>query len=141
MIKRIKENYKQADSIGCAYNWDYKPNLGVNQLKHNKSLVSLICKRIEECDLNIIITSPEICTIFDSNYENFQIAELSEDFTSEINKDFEPMFIIVDNVKKIGLVIKDETIFDKIIFTDSYGAKMCKIIVDNLPKVNLVDCF
>lgn len=141
MIKRIKENYKQADSIACAYNWDYKPNLGINQLKHNKSLVSLICKRIEECGLNIIITSPEICTIFDSNYENFQIAELSEDLTSEINKDFEPMFVIIDNCKKIGLVIKNETIFDTIVLTDSYGTKMCNIIVDNLPKVNLVDCF
>ena len=54
---------------------------------------------------------------------------------------WKPIFLIINDGKKIGLVIKDETRFNTIVLTDSYGGKRCDIVVKNIPTISLLDFF
>ena len=141
MIKRLKENYRQTDNTTSVLFWDYQKNDLITQIEHNKSLFSLIKRTIEGKNLNILITSPEISTILDSIEENFQIIESNKYLVGETTEGFEPIFLIINDGKKIGLVIKDETRFNTIVLTDSYGGKRCDIVVKNIPTISLLDFF
>lgn len=130
------------------YVWDYKkPNDDITQLEHNKTLGSFIRYYMKEFDLDVVITSPLICTIFD-DFDNFLIIGKNdvynyERYKSDISNDFEPFYLIREDGNNVGVVIRaDFRVEPNNIILTSNDASDIKIIdIWNIPRFKLIDCF
>ena len=130
------------------YVWDYKkPNDDITQLEHNKTLGSFIRYYMKEFDLDVVITSGVIGTIFD-NFEDFHIIGKHdvynyERYKSDITKDFEPFFFIRGDGYNIGVVIITNIRIEpnNIILTNTDGSNYKIIDVWSLPSIKLIECF
>jgi len=71
---KIFKKYEKKIEDVKDYVWDYKccETEGITQLEHNKTLNSFIRYYMKEFNLDVIITSGKICTIFE-NFEDFHI--------------------------------------------------------------------
>jgi hypothetical protein len=130
------------------YVWDYKkPNNDITQLEHNETLNKFILYYMKEFSLDVVITSPLICTIFD-NFHNFLIIGKNdvynyERYKSDISKGFEPFFLIREDGNNIGVVIKTNFRVEpnNIILTNNNVSDIKIIDIWNLPMFKLIDCF
>jgi len=146
--KIFKEYEKKVNSLSD-YVWDYERHKtdAITQLEHNETLNKILLGYMKEFKLDVIITSGEICTIFE-NFENFYIIGENDvhnykRYKSDIKEDFEPFFLIKEDVNNIGVVIKTDFKIESyhIILTNTDGSD-CKIInVFNLPKIKLIEFF
>ena len=102
---------------------------------------------MKEFNLDVIITSGKICTIFE-NFEDFHI--ICEDdvynyerYKSDITKDFEPFFLIREDGNNIGVVIKTDIRIEpnNIILTNTDGSNYKIIDIWSLPSIKLIECF
>lgn len=145
--KIFKEYEKRVDEVKD-YVWDYKkPNNDITQLEHNKTLNSFIRYYMKEFDLDVVITSGVIGTIFD-NFEDFHIIGKHdvynyERYKSDITKDFEPFFFIRGDGYNIGVVIITNIRIEpnNIILTNTDGSNYKIIDVWSLPSIKLIECF
>lgn len=130
------------------YVWDYKkPNDDITQLEHNKTLGSFIRYYMKEFDLDVVITSPLICTIFD-DFDNFLIIGKNdvynyERYKSDISNGFEPFYLIREDGNNVGVVIRADFRVEpnNIILTNNDASDIKIIDIWNIPRFKLIDCF
>ena len=145
--KIFKKYEKIVDEVKD-YVWDYKkPNNDITQLEHNETLNSFIRYYMKEFDLDVVITSGVICTIFD-NFEDFHIISEHDVYNhkrykSDIPRDFEPFFLIREDGNNIGVVIKTNIRIEpnNIILTNTDGSDYKIIDIWSLPSIKLIECF
>lgn len=146
--KIFKEYEKRIDDVKD-YVWDYKcyQTKGITQLEHNETLNKFVLSYMKEFNLDVIITSGEICTIFE-NFEDFHIIGEAdvynyERYKSDITKDFEPFFLIREDGNNIGVVIKTDIRIEpnNIILTNTDGSNYKIIDIWSLPSIKLIECF
>lgn len=145
--KIFKKYEKIVDEVKD-YVWDYKkPNNDITQLEHNKTLNSFIRYYMKEFDLDVVITSGIIGTIFD-NFEDFHIIGENDVYNykrykCDISKDFEPFFFIREDGNNIGVVIITNIRIERnnIILTNTDGSNYKIIDVWSLPSIKLIECF
>jgi hypothetical protein len=153
---KVFKKYEKRTDIVTDYVWEYnKRNPNITQLEYNKTLNRFIRYYMREFDLDVIIASGVVCTIFD-NFEDFHLILANdvynyERFKSDIKKDFEPFFLIKEisnetrdiTDKNIGIVIKSDVRLDpnNIILTNTDVSDFKVIDVWELPKIKLIECF
>jgi hypothetical protein len=153
LLKRLEykifKEYEKKVNILPDYVWDYEwyQTDGITQLDHNETLNKVVLYHMKEFNLDVIITSGEICTIFE-NFENFYIIGENDVYNykrykSDIKEDFEPFFLIKEDVNNIGVVIKTDFKIESyhIILTNTDGSDFKIINVLNLPKIKLIEFF
>lgn len=152
LLKRLEykifKKYEKRIEEVKDYVWDYKkPNNDITQLEHNETLNGFIRYYMKEFDLDVVITSGAICTIFD-NFEDFHIISGHDVFNykrykSDISDDFEPFFLIREEDNNIGVVIKTDIRIEpnNIILTNTDGSDYKIIDIWSLPSIKLIECF
>jgi hypothetical protein len=146
---KIFKKYEKRVGVVTDYVWDYKfyQTKGITQLEHNETLNKFVLYYMKEFNLDVVITSGEICTIFE-NFDNFYV--IGEDdvynykrYKSDIKEDFEPFFLIKEGGDNIGVVIKTNFQISPhhIILTNTDGSDYKIIDVWKLPSIKLIDCF
>lgn len=145
--KIFKKYEKHFDGVkDCV--WDYKKiNDEITQIEHNETLNKFVLYYMKEFNLDIIITSPLICGIFDF-FGNFLIIGKNDVYNhkryiSDISKGFEPFFLIREDGNNIGVVIRTDFRLEPnhIILTNTDGSDYKIIDVFNLPTIKLINCF
>jgi len=144
--KLFKEHGKMVTNIKDV-NWYYTKPDNTPQIEHNEDLKRILFDAINEYGFDIIITSPSICVILD-NFGEFKM--IDEDdvhnylrYKSEVDGDFEPYYLIKENNKNVGLVIKADIRIEPniIILTNSYVSDFMRVNINGLPQVSLLDYF
>jgi len=152
LLKRLEykifNKYEKKAEDEKYYVWDYcKYHTDISQLEHNEKLNKFLLGYMKEFKLDVIITTGSICAIFE-NFGGFYIIG-EEDvynykrYKSDISNGFEPFFLIKENDKNIGVVIKADYRIEpnNIILTNSDGSDYKIIDVWHLPSVKLIECF
>ena len=144
--------FKEYEKYGNTFNvkdvtWDYtKPN-NISQIEHNEGLKRIIYNAIDEYGFNVIITSSPICVILDNFDEFYPIGEDDVHnyvrYKSEVCDDFEPYYLIKEDNKNIGLVIKTDIRLESntVILTNSQVLDYMVVKINNLPLISLLDYF
>jgi hypothetical protein len=130
------------------YYWDYKKsNNDITQLEHNETLNNFLLCYMKEFNLDVIITSPLICGVFE-NFGNFHIIGRDDVYNykrykSDVSHDFEPFFLIIEDENNIGVVIKSNIRVEtnNIIITNTNCSDIKIIDIWNLPTIKLINCF
>ena len=153
LLKRLEykifKEYEKRVDIVTDYVWDYKnyQTNGITQIEHNETLNKFVLYYMTVFNLDVVITSGEICTIFE-NFDNFHV--IGEDdvynykrYKSDIKEDFEPFYLIKEYGDNIGVVIKTNLRIEShhIILTNTDCSDYKIIDVWKLPSVKLIDCF
>jgi len=145
---KIFKEYGKIVGVVTDYVWDYKSyQKGITQLEHNETLNKFVLYYMKEFNLDVVITSGEICTIFE-NFDNFYFIGENDVYNyqrykSDISKDFEPFFLIKEDGNNIGVVIKTNFRIKShhIILTNTDGSNYKIIDVWKLPNIKLIECF
>jgi len=153
LLKRLEykifKEYEKRVNIVTDYVWDYKnyQTKGITQIEHNETLNKFVLYYMKEFNLDVIITSGEICTIFE-NFDNFYIIGENDVYNyqrykSDIKEDFEPFYLIKEYGDNVGVVIKTNLRIEShhIILTNTDGSDYKIIDVWKLPSIKLIDCF
>ena len=146
---KIFKKYEKKIDIVTDYVWDYKnyQTNGITQIEHNETLNKFVLYYMTVFNLDVVITSGEICTIFE-NFDNFHV--IGEDdvynykrYKSDIKEDFEPFYLIKEYGDNVGVVIKTNLRIEShhIILTNTDCSDYKIIDVWKLPSVKLIDCF
>ena len=153
LLKRLEykifKEYKKRVSNVTDYVWDYKwyQTKGITQLEHNETLNKFVLYYMKEFNLDVVITSGEICAIFE-NFGNFYIIGENDVYNykryiSDIRNDFEPFYLIKEEDNNIGVVIKTDIRIEpnNIILTNTDGSNYKIIDIWSLPSIKLIECF
>ena len=153
LLKRLEykifKEYKKRVSNVTDYVWDYKwyQTKGITQLEHNETLNKFVLYYMKEFNLDVVITSGEICVIFE-NFGNFYIIGENDVYNykryiSDIRNDFEPFYLIKEEDNNIGVVIKTDIRIEpnNIILTNTDGSNYKIIDIWSLPSIKLNECF
>ena len=153
LLKRLEykifKEYEKRVDIVTDYVWDYKnyQTNGITQIEHNETLNKFVLYYMTVFNLDVVITSGEICTIFE-NFDNFHV--IGEDdvynykrYKSDIKEDFEPFYLIKEYGDNIGVVIKTNLRIEShhIILTNTDCSDYKIIDVWKLPTIKLIECF
>ena len=153
LLKRLEykifKEYEKRVSVVTDYVWDYKnyQTKDFSQLEHNETLNKFVLYYMKEFNLDVVITSGEICTIFE-NFDNFYV--IGENYVSnykryksDISNGFEPFYLIKESGNNIGVVIKTNFRLEShhIILTNTNGSDYKIIDVWKLPTIKLIECF
>ena len=153
LLKRLEykifKEYEKRVDIVTDYVWDYKnyQTNGITQIEHNETLNKFVLYYMTVFNLDVVITSGEICAIFE-NFDNFHV--IGEDdvynykrYKSDIKEDFEPFYLIKEYGDNVGVVIKTNLRIEShhIILTNTDCSDYKIIDVWKLPSVKLIDCF
>jgi len=102
---------------------------------------------MKQFNLDVVITSGEICTIFEDFDGFYVIGENDvynyERYKSDISHNFEPFYLIKEDGNNIGVVIKNNYEIEShhIILANTDGSDYKIIDVWNLPSIKLINCF
>lgn len=134
----ILNEYEQKNSSNYT-TWEYRNCvINITQLEHNKTLCDVINQYLNKYQFDLIVTSPEICTIFDS-FENYFI--IYDDCLDD-NKNFIPFYLVEKDNEFISVVIKSNKINQNdIILCNTERTKFTIIHVVGLPEIKLIDFF
>lgn len=111
---------------------------------HNLTLSTIIKNELSNNNFDVIITSPEVSTVFDDS-DNFIMIRPEDTYNPkrflDTPRDFSPVYFMVDGDKRIALVIITGLSCnrDEIILTNSYCDEISVIKINGLTKISLLE--